>query len=197
MPSASRLSRWRRTAAGVRPSRADRPAAVTGPFSRISRAMRPLVLRSDPRDPAVAARVAADSVAADSVAANAGTALPPVPPAPATPASGLAIADPSTRPTVFTTSLCRNSFLAPNAGPAAPIRDDGGHGDSGRRTADVDALRAGPRGDLLRSRGPAGLRGGRAARILARLLRGPGRPHRGGGRGAGDRLVLQLRPAVR
>ena len=41
MPSASRLSRCRRTAAEVSPSRADRPAAVTGPFSRMSRAIRP------------------------------------------------------------------------------------------------------------------------------------------------------------
>ena len=39
-PSATRWSRWRRTAAGVRSSRSARAAAVDGPFSRIERATR-------------------------------------------------------------------------------------------------------------------------------------------------------------
>ncbi len=48
MPSASRLSRWRRIAAGVSPSLVPSEAAVDGPSSRISRATRARVPRSDP-----------------------------------------------------------------------------------------------------------------------------------------------------
>src|SRR5215469_15213504 len=88
MPSASRLSRCRRTAAGVSPSRADSPAAVTGPFSRMSRAIRPRVPDSEPR-----------------MDSGVWAALSPAPPVPcASPAS----------PTFFTTSLCRKYFRACN-----------------------------------------------------------------------------------
>ena len=56
---------------------------------------------------------------------------------------------------------------------------DGGEGSRDERgPADVGAVRADPRGDLLRAAGPGGVRGGRAARLLAGVLRRTGRPAR-------------------
>src|ERR1022692_2787901 len=95
MPSAWRLSRWRRTAAGVRPSRADKPAAVTGPFSRISRAIRALVPRSEPGWACV-------------IWAGAALRASPVPGAREGASGG---------PMYFTTSLCRKYFRLRNRPP--------------------------------------------------------------------------------
>src|SRR5664280_586145 len=57
----------------------------------------------------------------------------------------------------------------------------------------VGAVRAGACGDLLRSAGPAGLRGGRAAWFLAWILRRTLGPAGGGERSAGHGLVLRVR----
>ena len=98
IPSASKLSRWRRTAAGVRPSRADRPEAVTGPFSRMSRAILPRVPGSEPRP--LTACCAPTTRPFRLRRAGTGTAFA------AAPRGVLRAA--STGPTFFTTSLCRN-----------------------------------------------------------------------------------------
>ena len=88
MPSASRLSRWRRIAAGVSPSLVPSEDAVDGPSSRISRATRARVPRSDPPGSGTAELPAAVTVA---------------------PGAGSAVTL-----TYFTTSVWRKSFLRRN-----------------------------------------------------------------------------------
>ena len=72
-------------------------------------------------------------------------------------------------------------------------RGGGGCGRGGVESAsDVDAVRAGPCDHVLRTRGAVGVRGGRPARILARVFRGPGRATGGRRPGGRDRVVLCL-----
>src|ERR1700743_1568723 len=67
----------------------------------------------------------------------------------------------------------------------------------GSAATDVDIVRAGARGDVLRAGSAGGVQGRRAARVLAGILRRTGRTTGGGGGRGGDGVVLQLRAVVR